>query len=119
MTTQSHTDAYGRTITPIDPQPRDSQIVLGDPVFNADADARLNVMADGGINCFVMKDINGSPLFLAFQFEHGVTLDALDAAQRLKRQFDTDEGLRREMMGYAISAGTAYHQFNPDEPTAA
>lgn len=115
----SYTDAYGRTITPINPQPGDPQIVLNDPVFNVNADARLNVMADGGINCFVMKDSNGSPLFLAFQFEHGVTLDALDAAQRLKRQFDTDEGLRREMMEYAISAGTAYHQFDPDEPTAA
>lgn len=116
--THSYTDAYGRIITPINPQPGDPQIVFNDPVFHADADARLNVMAEGGINCFVMKDNNGSPLFLAFQFEEGVTLDALDAAQRLKRQFDTDPVLRYQMMEYAISAGTAYHQFDPDEPAA-
>lgn len=110
----SYTDAYGRIITPINPQPGDPIPVLGEPIFHADVDHQMNVMAEGGINWFVMKDYHGSPLFLAFHFEEGVTLDALDAAQRLKRQFDADGDLRHRMMESAIADGTAYHQLDPE-----
>jgi hypothetical protein len=124
----SYTDNFVRTITPVNPQPGDPKIVVSDPTFNATADDRLNVMFDGGISCFVMNYGTGAPLFLAFEFKEGVTLDALDAAQRLKRQFEADADFRRELTEYALSAGTAFHEVElaaviwrdpDDEPTAA
>lgn len=124
----SYTDAYGRIITPINPQPGDPFAVLSPPRFDTDADQQMNVIADGGIEWYVMNYGTTSPLFLAFQFERKVTLDALDAAQRLKRRFDADADLRKQMTDYALSTGQAFHEFGAtgtvwrtpaDEPTAA
>lgn len=123
-----HTDAYGRIITPINPQPGDPKIVLADPTFDVDADSLIDVMEDGGINWYVMNPGSALPLFLAFEFNATVTLDALDAAQRLKRHFDHDTEFRQAMTGYALSVGSAFHGFGttgavwdtpPDSPLAA
>jgi hypothetical protein len=125
---QSCTDAFGRIITPINSQSNDPKIMLAAPTFDTDADGLINVMEDGGINWYVMNPGSALPLFLAFEFSATVTLDALDAAQRLKRRFDHDTELRQAMTGYALSVGSAFHGFGttgtvwdtpPDHPTAA
>lgn len=105
------TDPYGRVIAQIKPQPGDELAVLAPPIFNVDADQLMNVLAEGGIEWFVMNSGTASLLFLAFELQHGVTLDALDAAQRLKRRFDADADLRQQMTDYALSIGQAFHEF--------
>lgn len=120
-------DAYGRIITPINPQPGDEVAVLAPPIFDVDTDQLMNVIADGGIEWYVMNFGAASPLFLAFEFREGVTLDALDAAQRLKRCFEADADHRQQMTEYALSVGQAFHEFGAvsavwrtpdDKPTA-
>lgn len=104
----SYVDDYGRVITPINPKPGDPKIVLAEP---AEADELLDVLDSGGIQPFVMNFGTGSPLFLAFKFNGTVTLDALDAAQRLTRRFEADAELREVMVVEALQDGTAFHEW--------
>jgi len=107
----SYTDAYGRSITPINPQPGDPAMVLAPPFHDLRADQLLSVMADGGIQPYVMNYGSGSPLFLAFNFIGTVTLDALDAAQRISRRFEADAAFRESMVIDALQAGAAFHEW--------
>ncbi len=109
-TVKSYTDRFGRTITPINPQPGNPIPVLADPMFDTQTDHWMEVMAGGGIDWHVMTDGDGARL-LAFEFLDQVTIDALDAAQRLKRRFAVDAKLRDDMNDFAVSVGRAFHEF--------